>query len=611
MRLKNKIFRHIYIVDNMANWQSLKIEEFSSTTDLVLTFDLELYKHIESIGGSVKYFDHLVDTSTMEKNNYLIYEYFARWNLDKNCNDLLCYKGVDFGFSFRCNFWNDYVTYIRLFLSALVVKDLDFRNLFLCSNDQIENIFEMIGSDFNVIKPKVQKSKGFYFQIDQWMDEKIRPRGVRKFFYKTREIAASFFGNAKSFQDKLLPDSKKVIFFQSYHPTYPLINFEILRGKYRVLLDNFSKNGPFINKFKQRIVPISANTDGLNVSADEIMFKLKKGACNKLKIVLNNNEFDITKSINEIIFRRVDEVLINKLRLIEGSISYLNSNRLNLLVLIANIGEFTTIFDLVCKNKNIPSFMIINGLMAHNYMDEAKYATYINSYSESIKENYFKGMKNIVAIGDPRMDNYSTPKIKKINREFPTIVIGASGFNVSNLNSYTAVEFDFIYDILQAIQTFQKEVKIIIKVRPNGYKRQYLDFVSKYFNKLDVDVVFSTQVRRVLEKSDLYISIYSQTLFEASCLGIPVIYYKKDTEVINPPFDGNSELVTIKNVQELIQALIDFQKKHVKFNAFLKRSIMEKYIGPLDGKNIERNINFIEKILTLGKGHTKVKKPYS
>ena len=81
------------------------------------------------------------------------------------------------------------------------------------------------------------------------------------------------------------------------------------------------------------------------------MFKLKKGACNKLKIVLNNNEFDITKSINEIIFRRVDEVLINKLRLIEGSISYLNSNRLNLLVLIANIGEFTTIFDLVCKIK--------------------------------------------------------------------------------------------------------------------------------------------------------------------------------------------------------------------------------------------------------------------
>ena len=536
----------------------------------------------------------------MERNNFLIYDYFARWNLDKDGKDLLRYRGVDFGFSFRLNFWNDYVTYIRLFLSALVVNELDFRKLFLCSNDQVENIFEIIGSDFNVIKPKVWKSKGFYFQIDKWIDQKIRPSGLRKFFYKTREIAASFIGNAKSFQDKLFPNNKKVIFFQAYHPTYSLINFEILRGKNQVLLDNFAKNGPFINKFKQRIVPISTNTNGFNFFADEIMLKLKKGACNQLKIVLNNNEFDITNGINEIIFRRVDEALINKLKLIEDSISYLNSNRVNLLILIANIGEFSTIFDLVCKSKNIPSFMIINGLMAHNYMDEAKHATYINSYSQSIKENYFKGMKNIVAIGDPRMDKYPTPKIKKINRKAPTIVIGASGFNTTNLNSYTAVEFDFIYDILQAIQAFQKDVKVIIKVRPNGFKEQYLDFVSEYFDKLDVEVVFSKPVRRVLEKSDLYITIYSQTLFEASCMGIPVIYYKKDTEVINPPFDGKSELVTIYDVQELIEALNDFKKNHSRFNAFLDRSVMEKYIGPLDGRNLDRNINFIENILNNG-----------
>lgn len=584
----------------MDDWETSKIDGYTPSSDLVLTFDLKLHKHIESISGFVNFFDHLVDTETMERNNFLIYDYFARWNLDKDGKDLLRYRGVDFGFSFRLNFWNDYVTYIRLFLSALVVNELDFRKLFLCSNDQVENIFEIIGSDFNVIKPKVWKSKGFYFQIDKWIDQKIRPSGLRKFFYKTREIAASFIGNAKSFQDKLFPNNKKVIFFQAYHPTYSLINFEILRGKNQVLLDNFAKNGPFINKFKQRIVPISTNTNGFNFFADEIMLKLKKGACNQLKIVLNNNEFDITNGINEIIFRRVDEALINKLKLIEDSISYLNSNRVNLLILIANIGEFSTIFDLVCKSKNIPSFMIINGLMAHNYMDEAKHATYINSYSQSIKENYFKGMKNIVAIGDPRMDKYPTPKIKKINRKAPTIVIGASGFNTTNLNSYTAVEFDFIYDILQAIQAFQKDVKVIIKVRPNGFKEQYLDFVSEYFDKLDVEVVFSKPVRRVLEKSDLYITIYSQTLFEASCMGIPVIYYKKDTEVINPPFDGKSELVTIYDVQELIEALNDFKKNHSRFNAFLDRSVMEKYIGPLDGRNLDRNINFIENILNNG-----------
>ena len=45
-----------------------------------------------------------------------------------------------------------------------------------------------------------------------------------------------------------------------------------------------------------------------------------------------------------------------------------------------------------------------------------------------------------------------------------------------DLNSYTAVEFDFMYDICKAIEGFDSDVKIVIKVRPNGYKNQYVEF---------------------------------------------------------------------------------------------------------------------------------------
>jgi UDP-N-acetylglucosamine 2-epimerase len=247
--------------------------------------------------------------------------------------------------------------------------------------------------------------------------------------------------------------------------------------------------------------------------------------------------------------------------------------------------------------------MVINGMLLNNHQDEAKYATVINSYGESIKENYFKDMDNIVTLGDPRMDIYANIEKNNINREVPTITIGASGFNPVVLNSYVAVEFDFMYDILSAFKTLRQKgekFNIIIKVRPNGYKQQYLDFSKDYFKDLSITIESTAPMIEVLKKTDFYISIYSQTLFEASCLGIPVVYYKKDTEINNKPFNGKSELVTIDNKNDLIQAFYDFQNKHERYKLFLDRKIMEKYIGFLDGKNLERNLEFIENILNNG-----------
>jgi hypothetical protein len=91
----------------------------------------------------------------------------------------------------------------------------------------------------------------------------------------------------------------------------------------------------------------------------------------------------------------------------------------------------------------------------------------------------------------------------------------------------------------------------------------------------------------------LYISIYSQTLFEAASLGIPTIYYKKDTELNNRPFDAKSELVTALNVDELKEKILLFYENDDCYKSFIRKDVMEKYIGPLDGKNHERIVEFI------------------
>ena len=157
-----------------------------------------------------------------------------------------------------------------------------------------------------------------------------------------------------------------------------------------------------------------------------------------------------------------------------------------------------------------------------------------------------------------------------------------------------------MYEVLASFKELKNEgqlFSIIIKVRPNGVLDQYNSFVKEYFPELQIEILRDVVMIDVLIKTDLYISIYSQTLFEASCLGIPSIYYKKDKEHLDAPFDGHSELVTVDSIDNLKQAFVDFTNSHPRFDKFLDITVMEKYIGPLDGKNTIRNIDFIYGLL--------------
>ena len=166
--------------------------------------------------------------------------------------------------------------------------------------------------------------------------------------------------------------------------------------------------------------------------------------------------------------------------------------------------------------------------------------------------------------------------------------------------SFTAIEFEFMFDILNTFNDLNEmgyKFNLIIKVRPNGFLSQYIAFASEYFANLKINIIQNGKIKNVLESTDLYISIYSQTIFEASCLGIPVIYYKKDKEFLDPPFDNKSELVTALNVEDLKNIYLEFLNNSDIFTPFLDKKVMEKYIGPLDGKNLERNLSFIYKLI--------------
>jgi CDP-glycerol glycerophosphotransferase (TagB/SpsB family) len=301
-----------------------------------------------------------------------------------------------------------------------------------------------------------------------------------------------------------------------------------------------------------------------------------------------------------IIDERVLKSIPKRLSTLDSCLHYLDKHTVDLNILIANIGYTATLFDCACRSRGVPSYLIINGLLGPEYSDESKCADYINSYSESIARNYFQSREGVLPLGDPRMDQYCSKELKSINRKRPVVVIGGSGFNSCDLNSYVSVEFEFMHQVLSALEILKsqgQEMEIIIKVRPNAYKSQYDQFVNQYFPGLVSKIQATTPMKEVLERSDLYISIYSQTLFEASCLGIPVIYYRADVEVMFEPFDAKSELVTVTSPEQLVVAFEKFVANDDCYLDFLNPKVMEKYVGPLDGNNLNRNLEFIDQLL--------------
>ncbi|MDP3651343.1 MAG: hypothetical protein Q8R67_06640 [Rhodoferax sp.] len=594
---KNKIYRNILILQSRNCWD-VYLNKYDVNQDVVLTFDFGLKREIESLGGTVFYIDHLCAQTEMQENNFLAADFFKNWHYDKNGKDIFIEKGISFGFAFRIEIWSEYLYYVRLRACLGKLRLLQYSEILLCEeNGTIENILREMDLKFVSSMPSSTMRVTYFFDIHRYMYEALHGKNIRG---KVRDAIVKIVSNINFIFDKVfyVKCFKKTIYAQIYHPTKNILEKLKHDADIRVVTSSLTTSLNIKSFFLQRLIPINGRLSAYESPANTLLSNFKDRRYALLRLT---DGTDITASAYDIIEQQIRPRVPEALRIISSVLKYIKKVPIDLEIMIANIGLLQTVVDCVLKENGVPSYLIINGLMTGQFCDEAKYATVINGYSESIKKHYFHDNHNVVTLGDPRMDQYAMrSKPQSINRTKPTISIGTSGFNNLDLNSYVAVEFDFMFDVLSTFLELHREgviFNLIIKVRPNGIAAQYREFVNEYFPTLEIEILKEVSISQVLCKTDLYISIYSQTLFEASCLGIPVIYYKKDTEILDPPFDQNSELVTIGTAIELKQAFFDFVSDHDRFKAFQKKSVMEKYVGPLDGKNLERNLTFIYGLL--------------
>lgn len=593
-------FRRVFILES-RDWWSAAQPLYDPTQDLVLTYDFGLRCDVEALGGVAHYVDHLCEQSVMQKNNFHMYRFFRDWHLDADGADIFRYRDVDFGFSFRIEIWNDFTFYVRSRLCLEQLRMIVYESLHVGTGQGLlEEVLGDMECDFNTLARSDQFLRGtYFFPIHRWMDERLRIRRMR---HVIRDVVTLVQGVAMSWYDRLTERfcPKTRIFIQEYHPTRKLLLRLQQQSGIRVVQGHFSAACGVMKFLRERPIPVYGNIQKRQPSAARLIESFRKRRAARLVL---STGVDVTNAVNRVIERRVASVLPESLRRLDCVIRYLDRHPLRLEILIANLGQLAMLVDSVAKSRGVPSYLIINGMLCNDYLDEGKYATLINAYSTSIRDHYFRGMDNIVCLGDPRMDDYANIPTRTINREFPTIAIGASGFSNIDLNSYLAVEFEFLNDVLTAIRNLTSQgqkFRILLKVRANGYSELYRQFVEEYFPGLVDRIVDDVPMRVVLDETDFFVSIYSQTLFEASCLGIPCVYHKNDSEIMDPPFDGKSELVTTYDVAGFERALCDFLAGSRRFNAFLEKAVMEKYIGPLDGDNLERNLDVVCELLNKG-----------
>lgn len=588
----NKKYRYILILESRDWWANCR-DNFDPARDLVLTYDFALKLEVNRLGGQAFYIDHLVDKRVMNEHNFPTYRFFRDWHFDGEGKDIFTYRGVSFGFTFRLDIWNDYIFYVRNRICLEALRTLSFEKLLAGTQlGIVEGILGEMGLPFSPVSPGGKEGQAsYFFPIHRWMDEKVRYQGIRGIKYRLRDMASVLQGTLMSWIDQALEkrNDKPTIFIQLYYQTFKLVQRLNRDSRVRLLLASFSRSPGWF-----RYIPVWGGMEKYQDDANAMMQNFRAKRCSRLVF---SNGVNATETAYRIIDERIASRIVETVRTLDCVMRYLDKNPIKLLVLGSNVGLIPTLVDCVTRNKGIPSYLIINGVQSGDFLDESKYATIINAYSTSIKDHYYRGMDNIVCLGDPRMDPYVRDYPRRVvNRDTPTVTIGTSAHSNVDLNSFLAVEFDFMYDMLFALQIIQKQgvdLRIVFKVRANGYREQYKEFVKDYFPGMVVEILDQIPMINVLEQTDLYVSAYSYSFFEASCLGIPCLYYKNDCEMLVPPYDGNSELVTVNNIDDLVQAITDFRFGHERYDAFLDKSVLEKYVGPLDGGSLERNLQFI------------------
>ena len=136
--------------------------------------------------------------------------------------------------------------------------------------------------------------------------------------------------------------------------------------------------------------------------------------------------------------------------------------------------------------------------------------------------------------------------------------------------------------------------RVTVKLHPADEAAHYGEILSE-FAELEPEIVAHGDVTALFDSADVYITTYSTSLLEAVAVQLPVVYYRVNPQRLHAPFAGDAflERRTAGSREELAALLDDPPAEFATHEE--RMGWCERYLGPLDGRSVDRVLTQIEK----------------
>ncbi|MDP1808989.1 MAG: hypothetical protein Q8L35_05565 [Actinomycetota bacterium] len=546
------------------------------------------------------YLDGLHDVTKGRELNAVLVRLSNEWFLDKDGNDIFEYQGISLGDLFCYQFYFSMLPLLRYLLCLKAAKTkYDVDEIYA---DDPTPLFSEVASLLELsIRPFDAPPSGVD-PVENLLAKK-RARIAPSDFYWRHPLSRRILAAAINVIGRIRPrPRRKAVLIAEYGPMNAFVS-RIVGGSKRAPMIHtagFSHiprvylRGGRVLLFKNPGAPIDKAVAALIAKWDD----LRNDNAIAEKFVFE--DLDCWPLFHRHAGEFIRQYLGYYASQIRPAAGFLAKNNIKLLFLPFDSPPWARLLILIARRHAIRTLMVINGYLCDDNTAEGRRADSVLVYSQSIKAWQFKDSDRAMVVGNPKFEAYlGLPKKQYRKDANQTVIVSSAQYTPFDFNSPVSFGESNIADILKILQTYPG-FKIKIKLHPADDPAYYRFLVHDFLGYKNVEIIGDKPFIEAIQEADLYISNWSTSNLEAAIINIPVIYYKSDVLDFHPPFDGNSEMATAHNLDELKQLIDLFLAGDKKLWRFNEVDVLEKYTGLLDGRSSERIKEKIDALLAGG-----------
>ena len=240
----------------------------------------------------------------------------------------------------------------------------------------------------------------------------------------------------------------------------------------------------------------------------------------------------------------------------------------------------------VAKKLGIRNFVQPDGIRS-TIEPGYRHADDVLAYSEAMRGDLASegpGPRFHVA-GNPGFQALYRKRIKSAVNSLPIrILIGMKAEGPQVIGHHYSGSNSFLEEILTALRPFRDRVRVTVRTNPG--QSECLSEIKRLYLPLDdfeIQRGETIPFEMAARGQDLFIMTWTTAIVEAAILGKMVIYYANDSVFQYPPFDGSSELVTMRTPDALAEGVKEILGgRRERYLRFGEKAVIEEYTGPLE-----------------------------